>query len=135
MEKAATQAKSSRKNLEDLLHVTVGYSGCLLGTATVLPLAQVGGVPVPPMVLGVCLVETVMGLRGLVEKIGKSCDVGSWCARHLPPAAGKPSRDFLQQPAVAVRILERSKGEVGTALRVASVSAWVKQGAPLLPRG
>ena len=48
--------------------------------------------------------------------------------RRLPLATGKPRRDLLEQPAVAVRVLERGEREVGTTLRVAPADARVLHG-------
>src|SRR4051794_10125389 len=106
--------------MKNLLHVAAGCCCCLLRTAAVLTGAQVGRVPVPPVMLGVRLLEVVMVLPRLAEELCKGCDVHGWCSRQLPLAAGKPRLDLLEQPAVPIRILERRKREVGTALRVAT---------------
>src|ERR1700722_4603032 len=119
---------SSGKNMKGLLHVAVGGGGGLPRTATVLTRAQVGRVPVPPVVLGVRLLVVVVVLRRLAEKLGQGCDAHGWCARQLPFAAGKPRRDLLEQPAVPVRILKQGKREVGTTLWVAPAHARVLTG-------
>src|SRR5437868_14691534 len=111
--------------MKDLLHVAVGGGGCLLQTAAVLTGAQVGRVPVPPVVLGVRPLVVAMVLFRLVEQLCKGCDVHGSCSRQLPLAAGKPRLDLLEQPAVPVRILERGKRVVGTTLRIAPADAWV----------
>src|SRR5580658_5794142 len=103
------ERSSSWENMKGLLHVAVGRGGCLPRTAAVLTLAQVGRVPVPPVVLGMCLLVVVVVLRRLAEKLGQGCDVHGWCARQLPFAAGSTRRDLLEQPAVPVRILKRGK--------------------------
>jgi hypothetical protein len=95
---------SSGRNIKDLLHIAVGGGRCLLRTAAVLTRAQVGRVPVPPVVLGVRLLVVVVVLRRLAEERCKGCDVYGSCS--LPFAAGKPRLDLLEQPAVPVRILE-----------------------------
>ena len=59
--------------MKDLFHVAVG--GGLLRTATILTRAQVGRIPVPPMVLNVHLLVIAMVLLRLVEELGKGCDV------------------------------------------------------------
>src|SRR5215831_15553538 len=102
---AATRTASSGKNMKGLLHVAVGGGGGLW-PAAVLTRAQVGRVPVPPVVLGVRPLEVVVALRRLAEEICKGCDVHGWRSRQLPFAAGKPRLDLLEQPAVSVRILE-----------------------------
>src|SRR4030095_9020739 len=99
-ESAATRTASSGKNMKDLLHVAVGGCCCLLRTAAALTRAQVGRVPVPPVVLG---------------------------ARRLV-ARASPTRAPREPPAVPVRILERGKREVGTPLRVAPAGARVLHG-------
>src|SRR5262245_24982426 len=121
---AATRTPSSGRGLKDLLHVAVGGCGCLLRTAAVLTRAQVGRVPVPPVVLSVRLLVVVVVLRRLAEELRKGCDVRGSCSRRLPLAAGKPRADLLEQPTVPVRILERGEREVGTTLRVAPADAW-----------
>ena len=119
--------------MKDLLHVAVGGGGGLLRTAAVLTRAQVGRVPVPPVVLGVRLLVVVVVLRRLAEELCKGCDVRGSCSRQLPLAAGKPRPDLLEQPAVPVRILERGEREVGTTLRVAPADACVLPGGKTPP--
>lgn len=51
----------------DLLHVAVGGGGRLLWTAAVLACIQVRRVPVPPVVLGVRLLEVAVVLLRLLE--------------------------------------------------------------------
>ena len=74
----------------DLLHVAVGGGGGLLRTAAVLTRAQVGRVPVPPVMLGVRLLVVAVVLLRLVEELGKGCHVRGSCSRRFPFAAGKP---------------------------------------------
>src|SRR5687768_15727128 len=82
-ESAAGRMPSSGKNVEDLLHVAVGGGGRLLRTAPLLAGAQVGRVPVPPVVLGVRpLVVTVVLFR-LVEELCKGLDVHSSCSLSI----------------------------------------------------
>src|SRR5262249_15407673 len=114
--------------MKNLLHVAVGGCGCLLRTAAAVTRAQVGRVPVPPVVLGVRLLVAAVVLRRLVEEFCKGRDVHCSCPHRLPLAAGKPLLDLLEQPAVTVRIFERSEREVGTTLRVAPTDAWVLDG-------
>src|SRR5262245_19146442 len=91
-ESAATRTASSGKNMKDLLHVAVGGCCCLLRTAAVLARAQVGRVPVPPVVLGMRLLVVVVVLRCLVEEFCKSRDVLGLCSRRAA------SRDFGRRP-------------------------------------
>src|SRR5262245_21320653 len=102
----------SGTNMEDLIHVTIGDDGCVRRTATVLTRAQVGRVPVPPVMFRVCLLEVVVVLRCFAEKLCKGRNVHGSCWLLLPFAAGKARRDLLEQPAVPVWILERGKREV-----------------------
>ena len=61
--------------MKDFLHVAVGGGSCLLGTAAVLTRAQIGRVPIPPVMLGVRLLVVSVVLLRLVEELGKGCDV------------------------------------------------------------
>src|SRR5262245_56690436 len=124
----SSSSPSSGKNMQDLVHVAVGGGGGLLRTAAVLTRAQVGRVPVPPVMLGVRLLVVAVALLRLAEELCKGCDVYGSRSRQLPLAAGKSRLDLLEQPAVPVRILERGKREVGTTLRVAPADAWVLHG-------
>src|SRR5262245_21825179 len=63
---AATRTESPSRNLNVLLHITVGGYCCVLRTVAVLPGAQVGRVPVPPVVLCVRLLVAVVMLRSLM---------------------------------------------------------------------
>src|SRR5215211_3931180 len=128
LKSAVAQTASSGKNLKGFLHVTVGGGGGLLRTAAVLTGAQVGRVPVPPVMLGVRLLVVAMVHFRLVEELCEGCDVRGLCLHRLPLAAGKSCLDLLEQPAVAVRILERGKRVVGTTLRVAPADARILHG-------
>src|SRR5215831_1851687 len=122
-EKSDTRSQFNTPDVKDLIHVPV-RSGCrLVRTAAVLARGKVRRIPVPPMVLVVCLLVVAMVLRSLVEKLCKCRDVRSCCRRRCPFATGKPRLDLLEQPPVAVRVLERSKREVGTIFRVAPADA------------
>src|SRR6476646_515826 len=96
----------------DLRHVTIGGGYCFLRTAALLTRAQVGRIPVPPVMLGMRLLILAVVLLRLVEKFCQSSNV------H-PLAAGKPRRDLLEQPTITVWILKRGKRVVGTTFRVA----------------
>src|SRR6185369_8835740 len=95
-------------------HAPVGGGRCFFRIAATLTSAQVGSVPIPPVMLHVRLLEAVVVLCCLVEEFRKHCDVRAW--RSLPFAAGKLRRDFMEQPGIPVRIRERSKREVRTTL-------------------
>jgi hypothetical protein len=55
--------------MKDLLHVAIGCCFCLLWTAAVLTRAQIGRVPVPPVMLGVRLLVVVVVLCRLAEEL------------------------------------------------------------------
>ena len=61
--------------MKDVLHVAVGISGGFLRIAAALTSAQVGRVPVPPVMLGVSLLETVVVLRRLPKEISEACNI------------------------------------------------------------
>src|SRR5258708_2451733 len=73
--RTATPTASFGANMNDLIHVAVGWGGCFLRTAAVLTGAQVGCVPVPPVVRGVRILELAVVLAGLVEELGKGSNV------------------------------------------------------------
>src|ERR1044071_5310678 len=114
--------------MKDFFHVAVGGGACLLRTAAVLTRAQVGRVPVPPVMLGMRLLVVAVMLFRLVEEFCKGRNGRGLCLRRLPLAARKPRGDLLEQPAVPVRVLERGKREVGTTLRVGPADARVLHG-------
>src|SRR6476646_6748786 len=92
----------SIKNLGHLflLHVAVGGSGRFLRTFAVLPGAQVGRVPIPPIVFGVGFLIVAVTLLCFVKEFGKrgNVDLSRW--RRLPFAAGKTRFDLLEQVTV-----------------------------------
>src|SRR5262245_23386286 len=98
------RAASSGKGVKGLLHAPVGGGRSLLRADAVLTRAQVGGVPVPPVVLGVRLLVAAVAFRRLSEQLSQGRDVrGRW--RHLIPlAAGETRADLLEQPPVPVRV-------------------------------
>ncbi len=61
--------------MKDLVHVAIGGGGCLLRTAAVLTRAQIGRVPVPPVMLGVRRLVVVVVLSRFAEELGKGGDV------------------------------------------------------------
>src|SRR5262245_38494515 len=104
---AATRTASSRKNVKDLLHVAIGGGCCFLWIAAALTRAQIWRVPVPPMMLGVRLLEVVVVLCRLAEEPCQGRNVHGLWSRQVPLAARKPRLNLLEKPAVPVRILER----------------------------
>ena len=70
--------------MKDLLHVAVGDGAGLLRATAVLTRAQVGRVPVPPVVLGVRLLEVAVVLFRLVEELCKGCNVRGSCSFQRP---------------------------------------------------
>src|SRR4051794_22871529 len=115
---AAVYWRSPGNNLKDLLHVSVGGGGGLLRAAAVLTRGQEGGVPVPPVVLGVRPLVIAVVLLGFPEELRKGLGIGGLCPCRRPLAAGEPLPDFLEQPPVAVRIPEGGVRAVGTTLRI-----------------
>src|SRR5438270_2636962 len=103
--------------MKHITYVPISGGGGLRGAA-VLAGAEIGGVPIPPMMFGVSLlVGPVMFLR-LVETLGQRSDVHvSWFG-CLPFAAGKADLNFLKQPAVPIWILECGEGKVGATFRI-----------------
>src|ERR1044072_1653124 len=97
----------SSANMKDLLHVAVRCGLSLLRITALLTLDEISCIPIPPVVLTVCLFELIVMLRRLVQEFCKCGDVHGLCSRRLPLTAGKPRCDLLQQPAVPVRILKR----------------------------
>jgi hypothetical protein len=93
--------------VKDLLHVAIGGGCCLLWIVAALTRAQIGRVPVPPLMLDVRLLEAAVALCRLTEEPCQGCNVHGLWSRQVPLAAGKPRLDLLEQPAIPVRILER----------------------------
>src|SRR2546423_2831532 len=104
-------------------HVTICRRGGLRRTAAVLTRAEVRRVPIPPVMLAVCLLVTAVVLFRLVQELGKRCHILGGCPRYLPFAARKACFYLLQQPTVPVGIFERGKRIVGTTFRIAPVNA------------
>jgi len=61
------------------------------------------------MMLAVGLLVLAVVFLRLAEELGESGNVHGSCWHRLPFAAGKSRCDLLEQPAVPVRIRERSK--------------------------
>jgi len=92
--------------MKELLHVAVGGCRCLIRTAPVLAGAQVGRVPISPIMFRVRLLVRPMVLLSLPKKLCKGRGVDGSCLLLLPFAAGKARRDLLEQPAVSIWILK-----------------------------
>jgi hypothetical protein len=90
LDSAATRTASSGKNVKDLLHVSIGGGCCLLWIAAALTRAQIGRVPVPPVMLGVHLLEVTVVLCRLAEEPCQGCNVHGLWSRQVPLAAWKP---------------------------------------------
>lgn len=95
-----------------LHHLQVGGGGRLLRGAALLARAQVGRVPVPPLVGGRGLLERVVMEGRLVQEVGQRGDV------RLVHPSGQAVRDLLKQPFVAVGVAEGGVRAVGLSLRV-----------------
>src|SRR5205807_4761265 len=104
-------------NMKDLVHVAIGGGGGVLRRASVLTRAQIGRVPIPPMMLGVRLLVLAMVLLGVVEEVGKGGNIPA--ISSFPLAARQPLPDLLELPAIPIRILKRDKREIRAALRFA----------------
>src|SRR5215213_1860632 len=72
---AGQGSRTRRDDVLDLRHVPVGGRVCLLRRAPLLPRAEVGGVPVPPVVRRGGLLEAVVVLGGLVQQLCQRGDV------------------------------------------------------------
>ena len=79
--------------MKGLVHVAVGCFSCLLRAAAFLTRAQVGRVPVPPVVLGVRLLVAVVVLRRLAEELCKGRDVHGYARVDFHSRPG--SRDLI----------------------------------------
>ena len=55
----------------DVVHVTVGQDGRVLGTAPSLKRAQIGRVPIPPVVFGVRFLVVAVVLFRFLQKLSK----------------------------------------------------------------
>src|SRR5438128_2295937 len=88
--------------------------------AAALTSAQVGRVPVPPVMFGMRFFIRVVVLRRFAEKFCKRRDVNASCSLLLPFAARKARLDFLEQVTVPVRILERRKRKIETTVSIAT---------------
>ena len=83
--------------MKDLLHVAIGGGGCLLWiAAAALTRAQIGRVPVPPVMLDVRLLEVAMVFCSLTEEICQGCNVHGLWSHQVRLAAGKPRLDLLE---------------------------------------
>src|SRR5688500_14253932 len=109
--------------MKEFLHVAIGGGCRLFRAVAVLAGAQVGRIPVGPVVLGVRLLVAAVALLRLAEKIRQVCRVRGSRPCRLPLAPGKPRPDLLQKPDVAVRIAERGIRAVGTALWIGARGA------------
>ena len=66
--------------MKDVLHVAAGGGGCLARAAAVLTGAQIGGVPIPPVMLAVRLLVRTVVLGGFAEELRQCGDVHGPCA-------------------------------------------------------
>src|SRR5689334_17556291 len=96
----------------DVVHVTVRGDRRVVRTATTLTCMQIGRVPIPPVVFGVRFLVIAVVLFGFAQEFGKICYVQRTPARLLPFRAWKSRCNLLQQPAVAIGILEGSERAV-----------------------
>src|SRR5580704_15163825 len=101
-------------------YVQLAQFGGFFGGLPVLSRDNVGGVPRRPMVpRGGWFVLAMMLLR-LTQKLCQGRDV-----QIAESASGQPRCDLLEQPGVAIRVAERSKGKVAAVTGVRPTDATV----------
>ena len=101
----------------DVGHVAPSGRGGVLGGAAVFASVDVGGVPVPPVMLRMGLLIRVVMLGRFMEK---GCSGKRRPSSILPLPAPKPRLDLLEQPGVTIRIAERGISVEGASLRIAA---------------
>src|SRR5690348_124776 len=89
------------------LDVEFARFGCLFGCLPVLPRDDVSRVPARPVVLRRGWFVLAVMLFRLTQQFCQSCDV-----QIAKSSSRQPGGNFLKQPTVAVRVVERSKGKV-----------------------
>src|SRR6187551_3429590 len=98
---SATAPKMRRRSPAGTLHVERSVLRCVLWRFPALARNDVGGIPSRPVMLRCGRFVRAMVLFRLAQKLSHRRDVHT-----ADPPPGKPLLDFLEQPAVAVRILE-----------------------------
>jgi hypothetical protein len=84
-----------------------GILGCLVGTLPVLASDDVSGVPIWPVLIS--LAEALLMFAGgcfRTAECAREIACGAERSRSRVEAPGKPRRDLLQQPAIAVGVAE-----------------------------
>src|SRR5688572_4276265 len=105
------------------LHVARAICDGIFGSLALLARDDVRGVPIGPVVLRRGRFVRAMACFCLSQKLRQTRDV-----QVAESSAGKPRRDLLEQPAVAVRIAERRIGSVGATVGIAAWYRWSSEG-------
>src|SRR3954447_15626097 len=95
------------------LDVELAFPGSLFGCLAVLTSDDVGGVPSRPMVFGSCRFVLAMMFFGFTQQLGQRRDV-----KIADPSSRQARGNFLQQPAIAVRITEGGERRITGMRRV-----------------
>src|ERR1700738_4840309 len=110
-------------------YVQLAQFGGFFGRFPVLSRDNVGGVPPRPMMLrGGWFVLAMMLLR-LTQKLCQRRDV-----QIAESTSGQARCDLLEHPGIAIRVVERSEGEVAAVTRVRPTDATVAFGTELSTR-
>jgi hypothetical protein len=114
-----TQAHAAlyRDASETAFHVAGGIGGGVIRSFPAFARNDVGTVPFRPVVLRSGRLVAAMALFGFAQKRGQCRDV------RAESSSGKSRRDLLEEPAVAIRIIEGGKREVRATLRVVAGGA------------
>src|SRR5215475_12542190 len=88
-DREVTRTISSGKNVKDLFHVAIGGGCCLLWIAAALTRAQIGRIPVPPVMLGVCLLEVVVVLCRFAQEPCQGCNIHVLWSRQVHSRPGR----------------------------------------------
>ena len=102
--------------------------GCFFGCLPFLARNDVGGVPARPVVLRSRRFVLAMMLFCLAQKRCQRCYV-----QIAESSSGQPRGDFLEQPGVAVGIIECGKGKVAAVVGRQPADATVAVGPELGP--
>src|SRR6516225_12278046 len=106
--------------------VQLACFGRCFGRLPVLSRNHVGGVPPRPMVLQSGWFVLAMMLLRLTQKLCQRRDV-----QVAESTSGQARCDLLEQPSVAIRVAERSKGKVAAVTGVRPTDATVAFGTEL----
>src|SRR4030095_238146 len=102
MARSFRRVSGGRPSSASTFHVDRGIPHRILGRSAVLARDKVGRVPPRPVVLRSSRFVVAMMLLRFSQKLRQCRDL-----HGAESSSGKPRRDFLEQPAVAVRVAER----------------------------